>query len=541
MRLPARRLLVVLVAGLVAIGAVSCTDPEESAGNDQPQSSGEDTGGVETGPERDAADTGEADTEDADTGDPSGDPVDDGPTEVPDEKVNDTIYQAFYWEAYEGLWDDLPDKAEPLAEAGVTAMWLPPAAKPMGGVDSVGYDVYDQWDLGEFDQKGGGATRYGTRNELQEALEQLDEMGVDAYYDAVFNHRMGADGTEEVDGFDDEVWTRFELEGRDQHYTADAWGELHHDTVWDWRAFNGIEGQLFPSKSWGETFADPYLMGNDIDYTDNDWVADEMTAWGEWIVEDVGFDGFRLDAIAHVDGEFTRQWVEDVQDRTDDDVFFVAEAWVDDVAGYLEFVGVADLEVFDFPLREDFVDLSGGDKDMRWWGGLPNSEYADRAVHFVDNHDTSREGNPYGQPQVYNFKNQAYAYILMREEGTPTVFARDWDEFGMDSELEPLIEARRYFAYGPGHEGEVESEEVYGYVREGSEEVPGSGLVLLISGRDDGGTEEFEIDTRQPETEFVDHTGHVDGTVTTDGEGVGEFSVQLTEAQGWSVWVPASE
>lgn len=459
--------------------------------------------------------------------------------EIPTYQVNPTIYQAFYWDAYPGLWTQLEDMAAPLAEAGITDMWLPPAAKGFSGTYSVGYDVYDFWDLGEFDQKGTVPTRYGTRSELDAALQALDNMGIDAYFDVVFNHRMGADRQQYIDGFGN-VWTDFDLNGRDVYYTPEAWGGLYHDFDWDWTAFNGIDGQLFPGKYWGNNYHWPYLMGNDVDHNRPE-IVDEMKAWGEWIIEDVGFDGFRMDAVAHVDSDFTRDWVNHVQAVTDKDVFFVGEAWVGDVGGYLDHVGTGHLSAFDFALREDFVSLSSGNKDMRWWGGLVNSDKGSQAVTFVDNHDTSREGNPYGNPQVINYKNQAYAYILMKEQGVPTVFARDYEEFGMAPTLDTLIEARRYFAYGPGHEQSANTEAVYTYVREGLDSVPGTGLVMLISGRDWGIQESFSINSHQPNTEFYDYTGNVSGTVVTDASGYGNFPVNISEGNGWSIWVPVAD
>lgn len=466
--------------------------------------------------------------------------------EVPDELENETMYQFFYWDAYPELWGELStpasplhDKAQGLAEAGITATWLPPAAKGMGGGLSVGYDVYDIWDLGEFDQKGTVPTRYGTRDELEAALAELDELGLDAYYDVVFNHRMGADAEEDIPEFGT-AWSSFDLVGREAHYTDDRWGYLHHDFAWNWEAFNGIDGRLFPGKSWGYTFSEAYLMGNDVDYSRQD-IRHEMKAWGEWIINDIGFDGFRMDAIAHVDRDFTRQWVEHVQWATDQDVTFIAEAWVSDVGGYIDHVGTPHLDAFDFELRDEFVELSSGHKDMRWWGGLANTIAARRGVTFVDNHDTSREGNPYGTPQVDRFKNQAYAYILMRKHGVPTVYARDYDELGMAPTLDRLIEARRYFAYGPEHEQSANTEEVYAYVREGLSEVPGTGLVMLLSGRDHGGQESLWINAHQPNTTYYDYTGHIEDTVETDEHGYGSFPVHLTEATGWSVWVPKVE
>jgi alpha-amylase len=120
----------------------------------------------------------------------------------------------------------------------------------------------------------------------------------------------------------------------------------------------------------------------------------------------------------------------------------------------------------------------------------------------------------------------------------PTVYARDWDELGMAASLRKLIQARRYYAYGSGHEHAGNTAEVYAYVREGLAGVPGTGLVLMLSGRNSGGTVTFAVNSRQPSTEFYDFTGNVSGAVMTDSSGTGNFTVNRTENSGWSVWVP---
>lgn len=83
-----------------------------------------------------------------------------------------------------------------LAKLGVTDLWLPPGCKgnnPQGN----GYDVYDLWDLGEFDQKGARSTKWGSREELDDLLVKGRECLVEIIWDAVLNHKAGADGTEE--------------------------------------------------------------------------------------------------------------------------------------------------------------------------------------------------------------------------------------------------------------------------------------------------------------------------------------------------------
>lgn len=44
-----------------------------------------------------------------------------------------------------------------------------------------------QWDLGEFDQKGTVATRWGTKSELVHAVAVAKQRGIDVIIDAVLN------------------------------------------------------------------------------------------------------------------------------------------------------------------------------------------------------------------------------------------------------------------------------------------------------------------------------------------------------------------
>src|SRR4051794_5305056 len=62
-------------------------------------------------------------------------------------------------------WDELAQKMPEIAEAGYTSLWLPPPSKG-GSVFSVGYDLFDPFDLGDKDQQGTVRTRYGTKAQL---------------------------------------------------------------------------------------------------------------------------------------------------------------------------------------------------------------------------------------------------------------------------------------------------------------------------------------------------------------------------------------
>lgn len=82
---------------------------------------------------------------------------------------------------------------------GLTTIWLPPACKASAGAQGNGYDVYDLYDLGESDQKGSVATKFGSKDELLELSEKAKELGIGMLFDAVLNHKAGADGKERVE------------------------------------------------------------------------------------------------------------------------------------------------------------------------------------------------------------------------------------------------------------------------------------------------------------------------------------------------------
>ena len=69
-------------------------------------------------------------------------------------------------------------------------------SNPSFNPKSVGYDIYDVYDLGEFKQKAGVRTKYGTKEELVELAKAAKEHDVVIYVDAVLNHMFGADEIE---------------------------------------------------------------------------------------------------------------------------------------------------------------------------------------------------------------------------------------------------------------------------------------------------------------------------------------------------------
>ncbi|HXB95074.1 MAG TPA: alpha-amylase family glycosyl hydrolase, partial [Puia sp.] len=234
---------------------------------------------------------------------------------------NGTILQFFHWyyPTDGSLWKKIAAEAGRLAEMGFTAIWLPPASKGTNGSFSVGYDVYDLYDLGEFDQKGSVRTKYGTKDEFVAAVKAIHDAGMQVYLDIVLNHLAGGDEPELVcarkvdpedrnkfisEPYDIEAFTKFTYPGRNGKYSS---------FIWDFHCFTGVD---FDNKTketaiysicndygegWEEVIDDEkgnydYLMYDDIEFR-NESVREEVKRWGEWYYQLTGFDGARLDAV----------------------------------------------------------------------------------------------------------------------------------------------------------------------------------------------------------------------------------------------------
>lgn len=112
---------------------------------------------------------------------------------------NAVLCEAFEWHlpADHKHWKRLRLALPSLKAIGIDHLWLPPGAKAKD-LESNGYDIYDPYDLGEFNQKGGIPTKWGTKEDLTELAVECKRMKMGMIWDAIFNHRGYADGTEIV-------------------------------------------------------------------------------------------------------------------------------------------------------------------------------------------------------------------------------------------------------------------------------------------------------------------------------------------------------
>ncbi|MBR2263072.1 MAG: alpha-amylase [Firmicutes bacterium] len=475
---------------------------------------------------------------------------------------NKTMMQYFEWYLpNDGLWwKRCAAKAPNLKALGITDVWLPPAYKGTSS-DDVGYGVYDLYDLGEFDQKGSIRTKYGTKEEYIEAIHAFHQEDIRVYADIVLNHRMGGDALEEVTAVpvspEDrnqeigeeqtvEVWSKFTFPGRNGKYSPFIWDHTHF-TGTDWDESTQERGKIyrFTGKNW-DPDTDPefgnfdYLMGMNVD-TDAPIVAEELKKWLEWYLRETGVDGLRLDAVKHISFPFYRKLLSEVRKEMNGSYPAVGEYWSGDLGRLLYYLDSVDnnMSLFDVSLHFNFFHAAEAGEAYDLRGILTNtlvSERPENAVTFVDNHDTQLGQSLQSFVQDW-FKPLAYTLILLRQEGQPCVFYADY--YGNPSHDRPLvpnlgkfIKIRHAYAYG-AQEDYFENEHLIGWVRQGDEAHPNSGIAVVLSNKE-GGSIHMKIGTAFAGESFYDATGRCPDPVVIDEEGFGDFSV---EEKTVSVWV----
>lgn len=475
-------------------------------------------------------------------------------------KDNKTMMQFFEWYLPEdGLhWKRAKAQARELAESGVNMVWLPPAYKGAAGNKSVGYDVYDTYDLGEFEQKGSKATKYGTKDEYLKAVKALQKEGIEVLSDVVLNHMMGADGTETImaeedcsDNREEKVcekteitaWTKFDFAGRVGKYSDFTWNASHFSgTDWDERCKrNGIfcfEGKCWNRETDRENGNFDYLMGADLD-TDNPETVKAVTEWGKWYLDTVGMDGFRLDAVKHISFDFYREWLKKMHKHRGKKFFTVGEYWSPELDRLLHYLDVVEnsMSLFDVPLHFAFGKAanSNGEFDM---GAIFNDtlvgERAENAVTFVDNHDT-QPGQALCSFVPEWFKPAAYSLILLHEKGIPCIFYGDYYGIAHDGiapvrGIKRLCKARSLYAYGKQN-NYFDDNSVVGFTREGDEHED-SGLAVLVT-NSCGGNKWMYVNKEFSGELFYNILNPYMPPVEINADGYGEFSVSEGSAAVW--------
>jgi alpha-amylase len=431
--------------------------------------------------------------------------------------INGTILQCFhaYLPAGHNLWQQVAQDALALAQAGFSALWLPPMTKASGGAADVGYSAYDLYDLGEFDQCGSVATKYGDRTQLLQAIASVHNAGLQVYGDVVLHRKHGGDGLELLEGtpvsWRDrnramapaqpiKVHSQFTFPGRASRYSDMTWRGEHFQLVnhnclapantsekrplyrLKLKSFSteidvrlGAQGQncepsdcgtLFSNNASSRSLAGKSALVCELDL-EMPAVVKALNEWGQWFLNTTGIDGLRLDGAKHMTASFVRDWVGQlraghVTQVPKPDLFIMGDCWSDQVNDLHWYIAKTEgqLSLFDVPLHYNFHRASRQESyyDLRnILKGTLTAEQPALAVTFVDNHNSQPRSLLESTVESW-FKPLAYALILLRQEGYPCVFAADYygaqyslDDLGAEALSEKEPSKKTYEIELPSH------------------------------------------------------------------------------------------
>jgi alpha-amylase len=374
------------------------------------------------------------------------------------------MLQGFYWESYRhGHPDRFPtlgqkhwytivgEEASRIREGLFDLVWLPPPS--YAGNLSAGYNPKE---LFRFDNS------YGSFEEHRAMLEALLKAGIEPVADIVINHRDGSHGWA---GFQNPAWGTWAITRDDESFTNPT-SEAFNTPVDKRGGPEEIPSEYAEQR--GRTY--PYDSFRDIDHTNQQVRKDVIKHLLG--LKSLGYRGWRFDMVHG----YHARWIA-LYNKKSEPTFSVGEydwgahneqrgwIWHSAVDGTTS--GQAHLKtsssVFDFTTFFSLKSNKGTGRYFAWYGlgngigmvgdttdGLP---WKNRAVTFLENHDTGYRTNEDGTPQLHHdsdsFANsweveQAYAHILTHP-GLPCVYWKHYFDWGGDlhNKIKALINARK--------------------------------------------------------------------------------------------------
>lgn len=336
------------------------------------------------------------------------------------------MMQGFYWDSYdETSWAKLEAEARDIAPY-FQLIWIPQSGKCKGDYNTMGY-----MPLYYFDQN----SSFGSERELRSMIAAYRERGTGFIADVVINHRnnLGEDGS----------WVDFPAEtynGETYHMGSfDICGNDDGGTTANWGSQHGITLSL------NDDTGDDWSGCRDLDHQ-NPHTQDIIKAYLRFLLEDIGYAGFRYDMVKGFWASFIAEYNMYAKPAFSVGEYFDGtgniKTWVNYTKGYVaEYPTSA---AFDFGFRYRMRDAIES-RNWRWLGWdekplIDDNYYKQYAVTFVENHDTERRISGEEQTPIYKDTLAANAYMLAMP-GTPCVFYRHWKD--CKYQIKQMILARR--------------------------------------------------------------------------------------------------
>ena len=335
----------------------------------------------------------------------------------------EVFLQAFNWESCKHNWYKvLMEQCSEFAEAGFTALWLPP---PTDSVSPQGYLPRDLYCLD---------SQYGSEAELRELVKTIQSKGLKAMADIVINHRCA-------------------------HYQDDQgrWNRFGGRLAWDNKAICSNNPQFGGTGNLDS--GDDYEAAPNIDHT-QEFVQKDLVGWLNYLKKSIGFNGWRFDYVKGYGGKFTRLYIDgsvpelaigefwDSCDYTDGVLDYNQDKHRQRTVDWCDQTGGTSA-AFDFTTKGILQEAVG--RNERW--RLVDAEgrppgvvgvWPSRAITFIENHDT---GSTLGHwPFPYHGLHEGYAYILTHP-GTPCVFYDHYfqSDQGLGDSIKKLLKIRKQF------------------------------------------------------------------------------------------------
>jgi len=333
---------------------------------------------------------------------------------------NDTVFYELFVRSFRdsdgdgiGDFNSITEKLDYLQELGIKGLWLMPI-NPSPSYH--GYHVTDYYDVNPD---------YGTMDDFKRLLDEAHKHDIKIIIDFVLNHTSTQ-----------HPWFQSALTPGSPYHDWYIWSDTDPGTRGPWNQqvwYRAANGQYFYT-----VFSDTKIA--DLNYN-NPAVREELKKVTSFWLQDVGIDGFRLDAVRYVVEEgnqladsksnhaFLEEWGQYYR-SINPQAFSVGEAWTDNanVKKYTD----TNLELdaaFNFDLSAAFGKLTtGSTATFRFVLQTTIRDFPDQDnANFLTNHDMPRVMNVVGVDKEQRAK--LAAGILLTTPGIPFIYYGE--EIGM--------------------------------------------------------------------------------------------------------------